>query len=41
LHFSDTQLYWCNVTLDPVGPDARAANPKLCQPGRPCFQAEE
>ncbi len=41
LHFSDTQTYWCNITLDPRGPDTRAANPKLCQPGRECFQAEE
>ncbi|MEX0611746.1 MAG: hypothetical protein WD738_14465 [Pirellulales bacterium] len=41
LHFSDTQLYWCNITLDPVGPDQRDASPKLCQPGRACFQAEE
>jgi hypothetical protein len=41
LHFSDTQLYWCNVTLDPLGPDAHTANPKLCQPGRACFQAQE
>ena len=21
LHFSDTQLYWCNITMDPRGPD--------------------
>jgi hypothetical protein len=41
LHFSDTQLYWCNITLDPLGPDAHAANPKLCQPGRECFQADD
>ena len=41
LHFSDTQLYWCNITLDPLGPDAHAANPKLCQPGRSCFRADE
>jgi hypothetical protein len=41
LHYSDTQVYWCNVTMDPLGPDARAANPKLCQPGRRCSQADE
>jgi hypothetical protein len=41
LHFSDTQLYWCNVTMDPLGPDDRAATPKVCQPGRTCFAAEE
>jgi hypothetical protein len=41
LHWSDTQLYWCNVTMDPIGPDARHATPKVCQPGRECFVAEE
>ncbi len=41
LHFSDTQLYWCNITLDPLGPDERSATPKVCQPGRECFVAEE
>jgi hypothetical protein len=40
LHFSDTQIYWCNLTLEPVGPDDGAATPKVCQPGRVCFQAE-
>ena len=41
LHYSDTQPYWCIVTMDPCGPDERDANPKLCQPGRDCFRAEE
>ena len=41
LHFSDTQLYWCNITLDPMGPDSRHTSPKVCQPGRECFVAEE
>ena len=41
LHFSDTQPYWCIVTMDPQGPDERDANPKVCQPGRWCFRAEE
>jgi hypothetical protein len=41
LHYSDTQLYWCNVTMDPLGPDEVDANPHKCQPGRGCFQAEE
>jgi hypothetical protein len=40
LHFSDTQLYWCNVTMDPVGPDEGHASPKLCQPARSCYLAE-
>jgi hypothetical protein len=41
LHFSDTQPYWCNITMDPCGPDHRHASPKVCQPGRDCFVAEE
>jgi hypothetical protein len=41
LHYSDTQPYWCIVTMDPLGPDDRDANPKICQPGRMCFRAEE
>lgn len=41
LHFSDTQLYKCNLTMDPLGPDDVYANPKVCQPGRSCFCAEE
>lgn len=38
LHFSDTQTYWCDVTLASTGPDQQHANPKLCQPGRHCFE---
>jgi hypothetical protein len=41
VHFSDTQPYWCIVTMDPQGPDAGSVNPKICQPGRECFRAEE
>lgn len=41
LHQSDTQIYWCHVTLDPLGPDQRDANPRLCQHGRQCYVAEE
>ena len=41
LHWSDTQLYWCNQTMDPLGPDERDANPKVCQPGRACFTVDE
>jgi hypothetical protein len=40
LHYSDTQVYWCNVTMDPLGPDVRAATPKLCQAGRSCFESD-
>jgi hypothetical protein len=41
LHVSDTQHYWCNVTMDPRGPDDKHTNPNLCQPGRSCFRADE
>jgi hypothetical protein len=41
LHWSDTQTYWCRVTMDPTGPDDDAANPNVCQPGRACFRSEE
>jgi hypothetical protein len=40
LHTSDTQLYWCNITMDPLGPDDGQAHPQQCQPGRPCYTAE-
>ena len=41
LHTSDTQLYWCNITMDPLGPDDGHAHPKHCQPGRACYVGEE
>ena len=41
LHYSDTHTYWCNVTMDPLGPDQTDANPKLCQPHRSCHRSEE
>jgi hypothetical protein len=41
LHFSDTQIYWCDITLDPAGPDDKAANPKVCQPGRACYRGDD
>jgi hypothetical protein len=41
LHYSDTQPYWCKVTMDPQGPDQALANPKVCQPGRSCYTADE
>ena len=41
LHFSDTQTYWCRVTMDPQGADKGEASPKVCQPGRSCYCAEE
>ena len=41
VHFSDTQPYWCIVTMDPQVPDEGHVKPRLCQPGRLCFQAEE
>ena len=41
LHTSDTQLYWCNITMDPLGPDKAIATPKVCQPTRACYVADE
>ena len=41
LHFSDTQMYWCDATMDPHGPDDRFANPKVCQPGRLCYRGDD
>ncbi len=41
LHYSDTQHYWCNVTMDSLGPDDSDASPNVCQPGRSCFCADE
>jgi hypothetical protein len=41
LHWSDTQLYWCNHTMDPLGPDDRDANPNVCQPGSLCYTGDE
>lgn len=37
LHDSDTQAYWCSLTLDPQGPDGGDARPRRCQGGRACF----
>jgi hypothetical protein len=41
LHTSDTQHYWCNITMDPRGPDEGHTNPKVCQPDRACFRSSE
>jgi hypothetical protein len=41
LHQSDTQTYWCYLTMDPCGPDNRYATPRVCQPGRKCYTDEE
>ena len=37
LHTSDTQHFWCTVTMDPRGPDSAHTTHKLCQPGRSCY----
>ena len=41
LHYSDTQTYWCNETMDPLGADGVEATPIVCQPGRSCYCPEE
>lgn len=40
LHFSDTQIYWCNDTQDRLGPDGEIATPRACDVGRPCFRGD-
>lgn len=37
----DDQTYWCSLTQSPEGPDQAPTDPPHCQPGRPCFRAEE
>jgi len=37
LHHSNTQVYWCNLTQDPHGPDDAEATVPTCQPGRGCY----
>ena len=34
---SDTRIYWCNETMDALGPDGEAAYPEGCNGGRECF----
>ncbi|GIX06358.1 MAG: hypothetical protein KatS3mg115_0761 [Candidatus Poribacteria bacterium] len=34
---SDTALYWCNRTGEPLGPDADLTGPEECTPARSCF----
>jgi hypothetical protein len=40
LHTSDTQTYWCDKTLERVGPDGEIATPTVCDQARRCFQGE-
>jgi len=37
IHESDTAVYWCSLTEQPMGPDNQDATPSACQPGRGCF----
>ncbi len=32
------QLCWCNLTQHRVGPDQGQVNPRICSPGRECYQ---
>ncbi len=41
LHESDQMTYWCMHTQDPQGPDQIIARPRMCQPGRACFQEND
>lgn len=38
---SDTRVFWCNHTMDPLGPDDAPANPVVCANGRKCFCCSE
>lgn len=34
---SNTRIFWCLHTMDPLGPDSEPVTPRLCAPGRTCF----
>ena len=34
---SETAIYWCNRTGEPLGPDADLVGPEECAQERPCF----
>lgn len=34
---SDTTVYWCDCTHDPLGPDDAPIGPRLCQGCRSCY----
>lgn len=34
---SDTRIYLCNQTGEPLGPDSDIVTPKACCPGRICY----
>ena len=41
LHASDSVTYWCQLTNEDTGPDAKVTSHALCQPGRTCFTRDE
>lgn len=34
---SDTRVFWCIKTMEPLGPDHRPVNPRACCSSRPCY----
>lgn len=36
---SDTRVFWCEQTMDPLGPDRRNVKPGDCQASRDCYCA--
>lgn len=34
---SVTRIFWCNQTMDALGPDDRPVTPRLCQGSRACY----
>jgi hypothetical protein len=37
---SPTAQYWCSLTATVLGPDGVYCSPRVCHPGRACFQEE-
>lgn len=34
---SDTRVFWCTQTMDPLGPDRKLASPEKCGADRKCY----
>lgn len=38
-HTSDiSEIFWCNLTMQPCGPDDRLCDSDSCREGRECFK---
>lgn len=36
---SETRVFWCNQTMDPLGPDRSRVGPEQCSQSRSCYCA--